>query len=154
MKNEEKGREKKGKRRGEIGAKTEKNKEKKQNDYRLHQLTIPDSKCSCGCAVFLTTRTALCPGANCIVTMRSETGVTQSLRQAHHPGPRAMQQGMRDKHLPLHAQAHQTSEDYNVTPTTHTIMSFCNAAWRWCPSINRRTCGSRCNASISESVYS
>ena len=34
----------------------------------------------------------------------------------------------------------------------HTTTSFCNAAWWWCRSIMHRTCGSRCNASISEAA--
>ena len=54
-----------------------------ENDYRSAQQAIPDSKCSCGCAVLRTTRTALYPGANCIDTMRSKTGMIQSLGQAH-----------------------------------------------------------------------
>ena len=134
---------KKKKREGKNGGKKgEKQGGKKgaENDCRSAQQAIPDSTCSCGCAVLWSTHTALCPGANCVDTMRSETGITQ-LSQAHNPGLEPKwPQGMR--------------QDYNVTPTTHTTTSFCKAAWRWCPSIERRTCGSRWNASISESVYS
>ena len=57
-----------------------------ENDYHSAQKAIPDSKCSCGCAVLQTTRPVLCPGANCIDTMKSETGMTQLLSQAHNPG--------------------------------------------------------------------
>ena len=82
-------------------------------------------------------RTVLCPGANCIDTMRSETGMTHSLSQSTQSW--ALSLATRDER-----------QDYNVSPTTHVTTSFCNAARLWCPSINLSHCGSRCNVSISQ----
>ena len=80
-------------------------------------------------------RTALCPSANCIDTLRNATGMTHSLKASTQS--LALNQATRDER--------QTSEDYNVSPTTHTNTSVCNAAKLWCPSINLSHCGSRCN---------
>ena len=75
-------------------------------------------------------RTALCPGANCIDTMRSVTGMTHSLKARTQSW--ALSHATRDER-----------QDDNVSPTTHTTTSFCNAARLWCPTVGLgATCSS------------